>query len=542
MRFIVIGGAFMTVVGVAFLVALAIQSGLLGPTGRVVLAYLLSAALFGAGLKVRNNSIAFKGLTLSGIYGALGTTLTVVLALRWWPATLGAAILLAIIAGSAYWTTRLRENQLLTFIAGGSAVAAVVLATTPANPNATLTLILLILVPIALVACSVPAANFPTRATGFVLAALLIQILAGPGNTPALGTVGYILACAFVAGSVFVTLEWPTTPQGSTASGGDIALGAIAPLLFLLLAAGLGPRSLGALAVPLIALVAVAIASSYQHPRAQIAYHACLIGVAVGAIYLRDVLGTASPSIANALILAGFLLFVYLLAPSVRYFLVWLAWAGTIITLCANLLPALMGIRSDNFASPKALAISLISLLFLIAITARLARRHAPFSLASSFVIGAIALWMSSLAIVGIGTFLGSLGGHDIGTYMGFFWSHAVLSLCWIAIASWLMSSPRPMARRYSLAVGVALAAAGVTKLLLFDMALIGGLARATAFIGAGLLLLYVAVKRNKVLKAAGDLAEHPAAPEDQENLAEAPASPINLADPSHPADPADPA
>ena len=49
-RAVAVVGSLITVAGVGLAVALAIQAGLLGPLGRVLLSTLLAVALFGAGL------------------------------------------------------------------------------------------------------------------------------------------------------------------------------------------------------------------------------------------------------------------------------------------------------------------------------------------------------------------------------------------------------------------------------------------------------------------------------------------------------------
>ncbi|WP_448852513.1 hypothetical protein [Corynebacterium sp. 335C] len=67
-RVVSVGGGVITVIGVILLIALAIQAGLLGPTGRVILAYVLAAALAGASwLTARRGLQAVVPATLAAI-------------------------------------------------------------------------------------------------------------------------------------------------------------------------------------------------------------------------------------------------------------------------------------------------------------------------------------------------------------------------------------------------------------------------------------------------------------------------------------------
>ncbi|MCQ9336136.1 DUF2339 domain-containing protein [Corynebacterium phoceense] len=73
---VAIGGGVITLAGVAFLVAVAIQAGVLGPAGRVILAYIVSAALLAAAHRFRAKAPAASvtALLATGLYTALATT------------------------------------------------------------------------------------------------------------------------------------------------------------------------------------------------------------------------------------------------------------------------------------------------------------------------------------------------------------------------------------------------------------------------------------------------------------------------------------
>ena len=97
-KVIAIIGGLITAAGIAFLVALAIQSGLLGPGARVVLTYLLAAFLGGTAVWAHRRQaplVAVASLMVTGLATANLTTTAVVRILRWIPAEVG---LLAIVA------------------------------------------------------------------------------------------------------------------------------------------------------------------------------------------------------------------------------------------------------------------------------------------------------------------------------------------------------------------------------------------------------------------------------------------------------------
>ncbi|MDO4761273.1 MAG: hypothetical protein Q4A31_05090 [Corynebacterium sp.] len=118
------------------------------------------------------------------------------------------------------------------------------------------------------------------------------------------------------------------------------------------------------------------------------------------------------------------------------------------------------------------------------------ARRRLP---QPTILFGIVALVMSMVSTVTITTTIGhSLGAYK-GMWLGYLTGHSVVSIAWIFIAAWLI-----LGRYTSLGVGVCLAIAGTVKLVFLDMANLNGLPRVLAFIVSGVVLIVVATKQGK--------------------------------------------
>ncbi|CAM5740091.1 hypothetical protein MAUB1S_01285 [Mycolicibacterium aubagnense] len=96
------------------------------------------------------------------------------------------------------------------------------------------------------------------------------------------------------------------------------------------------------------------------------------------------------------------------------------------------------------------------------------------------------AAYASTMVTVTAGVLIGGVNG-------GFFAGHMVATIGWIAVAAALFgyAARRPKAQR-SLPIGggLALVAAAMAKLFLFDLGTLGGMFRVAVFIVVGLVLL----------------------------------------------------
>lgn len=134
----------------------------------------------------------------------------------------------------------------------------------------------------------------------------------------------------------------------------------------------------------------------------------------------------------------------------------------------------------------------------------------------------AFAIVSGSVAVVVGGTLLGLAGGEALA---GFQVAHAVVTVTWMGLCVFLLARGlrRDEQATGSLWLAIALAAAAVAKLFLFDLGTLPGLARALAFLAVGVLLLIVGTWYNRQLEkvrrarppvdAAGTLTPPSAAP-----------------------------
>nr|WP_120492180.1 DUF2339 domain-containing protein [Corynebacterium lactis] len=81
---------------------------------------------------------------------------------------------------------------------------------------------------------------------------------------------------------------------------------------------------------------------------------------------------------------------------------------------------------------------------------------------------------------------------------LGFSLSHMLLSITWATLAGALVLSPRFRHIQARLAAGLTIAALAIIKLIFFDMATLDGVTRAAAFIVCGLILLAMAISGAK--------------------------------------------
>ena len=92
-------GTLITIAGVFFLVVLAIQNGLLGPLGRVILASVFSAVMGGIGVvahKRHAHKAAVGAFCTTSLLSAMATVFSLVVILEWWPEPAGTATIIAL--------------------------------------------------------------------------------------------------------------------------------------------------------------------------------------------------------------------------------------------------------------------------------------------------------------------------------------------------------------------------------------------------------------------------------------------------------------
>lgn len=136
----------------------------------------------------------------------------------------------------------------------------------------------------------------------------------------------------------------------------------------------------------------------------------------------------------------------------------------------------------DHRALITGLSISLMALLASGAFAAAAARLGWLRATPPAWIpVGVVALYGAAGAVVTAGLLIAPVQA-------GFVTAHAVVTISWTVVALLLLA--RGISNAVLRISGLVLVAAAVTKLLLFDLVALDGLARVAAFIGAGLVLL----------------------------------------------------
>ncbi|MDK8843980.1 hypothetical protein QP986_07820 [Corynebacterium striatum] len=501
---VAVGGALITLAGVAFLVGLAIQAGLLGPVGRVVLAYIVAGALLGAGWWFRNKAApaGVTALVATSLFAALATTFLVVMWLGWWPAWLGAVLMALIYGGFVGYAHRFRQGSFTQeWMAAGASLAALSYpsAVAPAHVGGAMLVVVLPLVTATYsVLCrSERMAEVLRAIAGIGLAVVMVEVAAR--STPfSLPSLWIAIACSLLAiAAVAIVVYFPTVK----AEFGFAFLGLLAPG-FLLVTALLRADTILAewMAVAALAVI-VGIAWLGNSVIKDCALGA--IPVVYALVMLDTMAGwtgtapTGTMAVVLTFVLSGlfFAAFVLLLHAMSNAFVLAAWYLGSLIVLT----PLLGGVLFDPpaLAGMEPLAEGIVLTVALIA--GYLLRQRVPHyehrGVAAALLL--FVLLLSLLATVGTIASAAAIVAGAAGLKTAYLASHALVSVAWMVLAARLLLAAE---QRFT-AVGVLLAIVAVAKLTFFDLAATSGIFRALAFLLSGIILLTIAVRRRGVDK-----------------------------------------
>lgn len=502
---VAVGGALITLAGVAFLVGLAIQAGLLGPVGRVVLAYIVAGALLGAGWWLRNKAApaGVTALVATSLFAALATTFLVVMWLGWWPAWLGAVLMALIYGGFVGYAHRFRQGSFTQeWMAAGASLAALSYpsAVAPAHVGGAMLVVVLPLVTATYsVLCrSERMAEVLRAIAGIGLAVVMVEVAAR--STPfSLPSLWIAIACSLLAiAAVAIVVYFPTVK----AEFGFAFLGLLAPG-FLLVTALLRADTILAewMAVAALAVI-VGIAWLGNSVIKDCALGA--IPVVYALVMLDTMAGwtgtapTGTMAVVLTFVLSGlfFAAFVLLLHAMSNAFVLAAWYLGSLIVLT----PLLGGVLFDPpaLAGMEPLAEGIVLTVALIA--GYLLRQRVPHyehrGVAAALLL--FVLLLSLLATVGTIASAAAIVAGAAGLKTAYLASHALVSVAWMVLAARLLLAAE---QRFT-AVGVLLAIVAVAKLTFFDLAATSGIFRALAFLLSGIILLTIAVRRRGVDKS----------------------------------------
>lgn len=483
-KILAVVGATITLIGVAFLLALAIQMGFFGPVARVTSGALLAMGLVGAAALVRRReagTVGALGLAATGIATAYLDVLAVTRIYDWVPLA-GGMVIAGLIALGGVLLARAWDSQLLAVVA---VLGVALMAPFVGLDHGRLTGAFLLVLTIATWPAQVGRRWWALELARVVPTGLFLAALALAQERTAVPVVLALGLAVLVVG---------TTVAGTRSERLPLQLGALVPVgvmpvwsagvaapdrwvgtallvvatCLLLLAAGLVVHREGTAPqhrVPEIALAAAGVTSLTAAPRA----------VDGGSLAIVAIVGVALVWAVAALVLR-------------QRSVLLVAWGLGVIALLGSLalLPYVVLRSQAGDVGPRHL-VTAVLLVALLVVTARASERIIPATApVLSRALLALAVVSTGGAVVVSGVLLGQLLDDPRG---GFTAGQAGATVVWMAAAALLLLRGL---RGSTIAVpaGLTLAAASVVKLLLFDLAFLGGLARVVSFIVAGLLLL----------------------------------------------------
>lgn len=510
-RGIAIAGSLITVAGVGLAVALAIQHGLLGPLGRVLLAAVLAAALLGVGLWLDHRKEAPAGVAALVSTSFLIFSIIVVSLVRlleWWSYGVGTIGLVAT------WLVflvlyRQRGFWVLALVMATAAFPTVESMVIPGEPAAWP----LTLLPLLLLAATWGRERVEVR-LGAAVVAVLLQLRFGGFGEFAFQEFGVFVGVGLALTFAVVALLDAPTSRFST------AIGAVTPAVLLFIAAlsataGSLPRwAPASLAIWLVLPAAAVLAALGNLHRDDAREHTrglarlleplgiCAVAVAFLFVWLAaPPLGTGErldAAIVVALFFAAAVaVIVWLERHPVAGPLPWFFWLVVALWITWRLSGSVL-LKQPLWLTDHIAAVQ--ALLIVAFLAAAVSRRGALAGFAPwiQAVFAVAALHLSMVAIVSATTWAGQLIAGETGMWLGYLIGHAAVSVLWMVLAGWVLLADTGLAQRSSLSTGVLLAVAATVKLVFFDLGTLEGLPRAVAFLVSGVALLTISVLRTR--------------------------------------------
>lgn len=471
-------GVLVTLIGVALLLVLAAQAGLLGPAVRVGLGTALAAGLLGAALVLRRRPggrVGSTALAATGIAAAYLDTVAVTGIYEWVPPAVGLVASGLIALGGLALAMRWRSQWL------GIALYAPVLVLAPplADDGHLLGGFTLILA-IASIGVARPAA-WPwlhvVRSAGTSVILAVLALAAGPADAlPALG--------ATVLGAVVGLLAAADPEARAGRSRPLVAAGLVSSVPVLLALTGApGWAAAFASAALVAALVALALMPGTALVVAGTWFGGAAFSALIGALVVAPAASTPAVVLAlgaGALVAAG-------RAPSACWSGAALGGVGLVLALERYGPTVTVVADAARLGAGSWEAIAAAALALIVAVAA--AWRLLPLvPVETRNVIGVLC----GVAALGAATALFANLGWALGGAEGARWGHGIATLAWIAVGAYLLLQRRHNWGAAGSGAGLALIGGAVAKLFLFDLAALDGAVRVIAFLLVGVTLLGV--------------------------------------------------
>lgn len=477
-------GAAITLIGLAFLLAMAIQYGYFGPAARVISGGILSVAMIGAGFFAKRrglNDAGAVGLVATGFAAAYLDIMAVTRIYEWVPA-IGGLVLAGLVAIGGLVIARMWRSEMLGVI---TALGVGLLG--PAIGGGQVAVVGGFLLIMAAATALAPGSD---RWSFLDLARVLppaIYFSSQAANAPQTVSLLAITLVAGICGLAILGLR--DSRVGETLAWG-IPIATLAAV-----AGGLATERWYGTAVLVVLSALLLLTAVAAPPRADLpaGYRVREVAIATaGATTLVAVVHATDSAQAPLVLLIAALAWVVtaILLRDRVVALTGTALSALAILLAFRLIPMLL-------ARPLADRITLTHLgetvlvVALLATLGVLAYRLLPETIARTW--GRVLVAGAVVCTAGVAIVAGALiGGVIADPRSGFTAGHAAATIIWAGIATYLLIHGLRRTADASLAVraGLVLVVVVVAKLFLFDLATLSGFARVLAFVLAGILLL----------------------------------------------------
>lgn len=483
-----VAGVAVTLVGVVLLLVLAAQAGVLRPEFRVAAGAVLAAALVAAAIWINRRPggrVGAIALAATGVAAAYMDVIAATTIYEWLPAATGLA-LAAAVGGAGLMLARRWNSEHLALL-----VLVPLIGLAPVVTDG-ITLLLTGFM-LALTAASLPVQYgrdwiwmYAARAAASTVPLLLALASAAIGDRDDLVLA---IACAFAAllaiagGLVLLRATAKPAAMAGLAAVGVVPLLCVSACIDRVLAA----LMIAALAAGLLAIVAVGdrlpgVAPVVRRVWAALSAVAGLIAVVVA--FDGVVAGPVLLAMAGVVGVAG------------RRDMV-ARWAAPGFGVCGGgFYLSYVPPRTLAYATELSTGVAVSVLIgSILVVGAALAIVWSWAADSARDDDAARVLWVAAAAVVGyaVTAFTVTAGVLVGGTDGGFFGGHMAATICWIAVAAGLFvyaARQQKAQRSLPIAGGLALVAAAMAKLFLFDLGALGGIFRVVVFIVVGLILL----------------------------------------------------
>lgn len=496
-RVLAVAGAVVTLVGIAMLLALAMQQGWFVPELRVALGVLLAVALVVAGHIVRaretsrgRSSAAPVALAATGYAAGYLDVVAVTTVYDWVPQVAG-LVLAGAVAVTGLLLARRWNSQLLAVLTVLGATLLAPVVTEKFGDEVSLFVVILSAAallargdrgwPMLAVARTMPS-------TGLILLGIAVAEGDGAPSRIAIGAAAALTGLAIV-GAVSAGRHNRADLIGSATLA--------AATISLLVAFGVHGDTLRTTGYALIAVAfAVALAVTSRSPIGPVPTPlATTIGAISGVSALFAVMSGAPERWVVTGILITALGYAAAAVTTRSRVTLWVAAGTTVVASVAYLTHPTayveLGMARDHDATTALLDSLLAGGIAALGAWGVDVVRGIPDRVRRLTRIAALiaGLATSAVAVISVGLLVGEALGA---TSAGFLAGHALATVMWMLTSAWLLlRGLQAEARRaLSLRLGLGLAAVSVAKLFLFDLATLDGLWRVVAFIVTGLLLL----------------------------------------------------